>query len=309
MKSLTKNDRSGRITSATSETRPTLDLTLRPLQYLIRTVISEYPVYLAYVRRSHEAGSGKVLSDDTEIMIEGYTRSASTFAVMAFQLAQPSPVRMARHLHSSAHLIAAARRGLPTILCVRDPEPTVLSGVAREAHVTMRNALWAYARFHEKIYDYRSAFLISEFEEITSDFGAVIGRLNKKFDTDFAIFDHSEANVEECFALIEHRSRQPSWRKALGDFQSGLISKEELERAISLQAHDADSDRDVGLAEQLVARPSQVRNQMKAALKDEYYSARMSKLRVRAERAYSRLVEGVELPGPNRRTSGTAARR
>jgi hypothetical protein len=273
--------------------RATLDLRRREFQHRARTVISEYPIYLGFVRRFHAAGSGKVLADDTEIMIDGYTRSASTFAVMAFQMAQPKPVRVARHLHSSAHLIAAAQQRLPTILCVRDPKPTVLSSVAREAHVTMGNALWAYARFHEQIYAYRSSFLVADFEDITNDFGEVTKRCNDKFRTNFALFDHSRENVEWCFALIDHRSQQPSWRKSLGDYQSGLIGLNRLESVIAQQANKADTDRDPNMSEQLVARPSRARDEMKAALNDRYHSDEMSKLRKRAERAYHRLVEAA----------------
>jgi hypothetical protein len=62
----------------------------RRLRHVLRTRISEHPViYLPIARRKHPGPSPEVISSDTELVIDGYTRSATTFAVYAFQLAQP----------------------------------------------------------------------------------------------------------------------------------------------------------------------------------------------------------------------------
>ena len=60
-------------------------------------------------------------------MIDGYTRSASTYAVYAFQLSQARPVRVAHHLHAPAQLIEAARRGVPTLMVIREPRGALLA--------------------------------------------------------------------------------------------------------------------------------------------------------------------------------------
>ena len=46
------------------------------------------------------------VADDTEAVIDGFTRSACVFAAVAFQQAQPHPVRLAHLLHASSHLMA-----------------------------------------------------------------------------------------------------------------------------------------------------------------------------------------------------------
>lgn len=268
---------------------PRLKLRIRRAQYGARTVLSDYPsVYLRFARRAHPAGPGKVLASDTEIMIDGFTRSASTFAVVAFQLAQPAPVRVARHLHAAAHLIAAARLEVPCLVCVRPPESTVLSAVIRETHVSITQALWSYARFYEKIRPYASCFVIARFEDITTDFGAVIERVNSRFGKSFGVFEHTEANVQRCFDLIEHRSRRPAWVKVLADYQSGLVTTEELYATIDANKRGAPAP---ALHEQFVARPSESRNAMKAALRDRYHDPATTRLRERAQRAYERFVE------------------
>ena len=91
------------------------------------------------------------MSEATELVIDGFTRSASTFAVVAFQLAQPRPVRVGHHLHAPGQIIRAVRLGVPVLLTVRPPEDTVLSLVVREPYVTIPQGLHAYARFHERL--------------------------------------------------------------------------------------------------------------------------------------------------------------
>jgi len=263
-----------------------LRLKLRRFQYA-RTLLSEHPaIFLPFARWTHPAGPIKVVSSDTHIVIEGFTRSASTFAVIAFQLAQPEPVRVARHLHAPAHLIAGAKRGLPVIACVRPPEATVLSAVIRTPSLTVPHTLWAYARFYERIVSYRSSFVVATFEEVTGDFGVVIDRVNAQFGTSFSRFHHSESNVAKVFHLIEQRSGKPSWVKALGDYQSGLIGTDELNRLMQEQ------DEQVSVNEEVIARPSEARNLQKAALRRDYHHPHLERLRRRAEDAYEAVLPG-----------------
>lgn len=264
-----------------------IHLALDRIRYELRTVAAGHPgIYLPYARRAHAAGPGKVLGPDTELLIEGFTRSGTTFAVVAFQLAQARPVRVARHLHAAAHVIAAARRRLPTLVCVRQPEATVLSQVIREPHVTLAQSLRSFARFYESIHPYRSRFVIANFEQVTRDFGVVIAAVNAKFATNFDLFEHTEDNVRRCFELIEHRSRGGHLRTVLGNFQSGLVSiRDVFEAVVEEGSHEL-----AGPEERWVARPSAQRHLLKAELQQEYESAALARHRARAEHAYRRLV-------------------
>jgi hypothetical protein len=255
--------------------------------YDLRSLIADHPsLYLPFARATHPAGPGKILGEDTKIVIDGFTRSASTFALFAFQLAQPEPVRTGHHTHAPAHLIAAAQRGLPALVPVREPEPTILSQVVREPHVSMRQALTSYIRFYMRLRPWRDRFVVATFEEVTGDFGAVIERVNERFGTRFVAFEHTEANVRRCFELIEDRSRKQPWAQILSDFQSGIVGLAELERAMrSHRGREA-----APLQEQLVARPSEARNALKAQVKAKWQSPELAELRIRAATAYGAFV-------------------
>src|SRR4051794_17485470 len=65
-------------------------------RHLVRTSLSEHPrAYLPLARRRYPGPSPEVIGPETELIIDGYTRCATTFAVYALQLAQPDPVRLA----------------------------------------------------------------------------------------------------------------------------------------------------------------------------------------------------------------------
>ena len=56
---------------------------------VVRTHFSEHPsVYLPFARRKYPGPSPEVIGPESELVIDGFTRSATTYAVYALQLAQ-----------------------------------------------------------------------------------------------------------------------------------------------------------------------------------------------------------------------------
>src|SRR3954470_24670283 len=103
-----------------------------------RTVATEHPwFYLPFAGRKYPGPSPRVIDGDTEVVIDGYTRSASTFAVHAFQVAQRGRVGLPHHAPAPASVRGAPRRGLPTIMVIREPRGAVLSQVVREPGVDL----------------------------------------------------------------------------------------------------------------------------------------------------------------------------
>lgn len=248
-------------------------------RHRIRTYVSERPVlYLPFARRKYPGPSPNVIAPDTEFVIDGYTRCASTFAVYALQLPQPKPVRLAHHLHAPAQLIQAARDGVPALAVIREPQGAILSQVIREPWVAIRDALVAYARYYERVLPYRDKFVVADFEQVTTDFGAVVRTINKRFGTDLAEFRATEQNVRQCFELIRLRD---TLSPTLLGFESGTVTRDELTAELPALERRAESGRPAAWI------PSPERKQAKAALREQWLSADLTALRQRAERAYS----------------------
>lgn len=186
-----------------------LAVSIRRLRYEIRNVIADYPpVYLPLARLKSGTPAAQVVEDDTGLTIEAWPRSGNTFAEQAFRMAQTCPVKLAHHFHAPAQVMAAARRGLPVLVIVRDPVDAACSFVIREPAITLQQALRSWIRFHARILPYRDQYLVATFGQVTTDFGRVVRRLNSRFGTGFGVFEHTPENVEACFGAIENNNRQ-----------------------------------------------------------------------------------------------------
>lgn len=212
-------------------------------------------LYLAIARRRY---GDRILGPDTDIVIEGFPRSANTFAVTAFRMAQPGPVTVAHHLHAVAHVARAVDRGVPVMLLVRPPDDAIASVLARKPALRPEDVAVAYAAFHEGVAAHLDGCVVAEFAEVTSDLGAVIARVNSRFGTDFAEFEHTDENVRRCFERIEAENR----RRGNG-----------------------------AVVETSVARPSPERKQTQPQARVEIERALSAELRTRVDRAHRAVVD------------------
>lgn len=227
-----------------------------------------------------------VVGPGTEIVIEGFPRTGNTFAVFAFQWAQERPVRVAHHLHAPAQVSVAADMGLPVLLLIRPPDDAIVSSVMWWPHVTAADALPAYANFYERLLPLRDACVVGRFEEVTSDMGAVIDRVNARYGTAFDRFEHTPENVEACYALIDERSRQADGGAAINAYMSGVISAAELDVRRAAGAGTSLS----ATPEMRVARPSAARAAARDRVREAYLAPHLADARARAERVYRDFV-------------------
>lgn len=141
----------------------------------------------------------------TELVIEGYLRSATTYCYYAFLLAQNRPVHVAYHLHVPAHVIRAVRWNIPTLVIIRDPRDAVSSALVRDPHTSVKAHLYRYLVFYQTLNAYRDDIVVADFEEVISDFSAVIDRINAKYATQFQRFEQTEENLARVHALLDAR--------------------------------------------------------------------------------------------------------
>jgi hypothetical protein len=151
--------------------------------YEAGTVVGRYSWAALAVARLR--GHGEPLGPDTQLLIEGYPRSANTFAVAAISGAQPRPIRIAHHLHAPGHAIAAVRRGLPALVLVRDPEEAVVELVLLKPALTLGQALRGYVRFYAPLLPHRHGFVVATTEEVLAAVAVAVRRLNARFGTSF----------------------------------------------------------------------------------------------------------------------------
>jgi hypothetical protein len=154
----------------------------------------------------------------------------------------------------------AVALGLPCLVLVREPEETVLSLAVRLPYLSVRQALRGYVRFYEPVLRLRQRFVIGPFQDVTTDLGAVIDRLNERYGTSFDRFEHTPENER---ATLEEVDR---WdRGAFGGDAEALVRSR--------------------------ATPTEGRVDSKDERRAEYVDDRLWSLRTRAERAYAAFME------------------
>ena len=164
--------------------------------------------------------SRRVVERGDVAVIDGYPRSANTFACDAFVMAQGGqldftraegyPIRIGQHFHSPAQFALARKFDVPAMLLIREPVAAALSWVIyNDGRLTAEQALRSYVRFHKPLIAIADSFVAVPFEEATANFGKSIERLNARFDTQFKAFDHTPEAQKHIFAAMARRQAEP----------------------------------------------------------------------------------------------------
>lgn len=178
---------------------------LRKYIFSWRSLVAREPMlklfYLPYViwdrKKFKSLGQNpqeRVIEHDTELVIDGFQGSANSFAAYVFQKSQTKYVRIAHHLHSPAQIIEAARRNIPVLLVIREPEKAILSLTSRWSYISVTQGLKGYISFYSKLEPYISHCVVSTFEQTTKNYDRAIAKVNHKFGTQFDIVDMEQAN-------------------------------------------------------------------------------------------------------------------
>ena len=177
------------------------------LEKELQIYAGKYPVVYYGLHHLLQKDRTRIVTPDTQMVIEGFPRSGNSFARVAFNKAQKGKVRIAHGLHVPAQVIRAARWRIPTMVLIRKPKDAVLSFAIRDP-ISVDQALRYYLSFYKTVETYRNAYVLGRFEEVTQDYGQLIERINQKFGTTFSLFRHDEQNVNKIFARMEKRYRE-----------------------------------------------------------------------------------------------------
>jgi hypothetical protein len=211
----------------------------------------------------------RIVTPDTQLVIEGFPRSGNSFARRAFVMAQNESFdksRIAHHMHVPAQVVRAARWRIPTLVLLRRPKDAVLSFAVWDP-ISVDQALRYYLSFYQTVEKYRDAYVLGLFEEVTEDFGQVIKRMNDRFGTTFSLFRHDEENVGKVFAGMETYARTKyggtQWERKLH-------------------------------------RPSAVKERMKHEIEHDLENPKQERLIAEAEAVYDRLTNPMRKPAPGK---------
>jgi hypothetical protein len=144
---------------------------------------------------------------DTSIVIDGFLRSGNTFSVAAFAIANGRELHIGRHLHGAPHLLRAVRLGVPTVALIREPGDAIASYLVRRPTLNPDDAFLEYLDFYRTAWRARDGFVVGLFDQVVSDFGAIVSEVNRRFGTSFVPYEPSPENQSAAFALVEEMNR------------------------------------------------------------------------------------------------------
>ncbi len=158
---------------------------------------------------------------DTELCIEGFPRSANSYAVVAFKLVNPE-VKIAHHLHVPAQILRAVAFHIPAVLIIRKPEDAVASFLIFQQSKHVDHYLRFYTDFYRALVPVMEEVLVIDFTTIVNDVNRMIQAVNWRYQRHYQQIDRLEDRQAEIFTRLEAYHQQ---------FFGGSIHKSTLPHA------------------------------------------------------------------------------
>jgi hypothetical protein len=200
------------------------------LAFSIRSFFALRPFFYITALRLLRKDTSTTVNRDTDMLIAGIGGCANTYASDAFEFAQPD-LNLAHHLHVPAQVIRATKLGLPCLVLIRHPVDSIASITSRfQKELTVEGVGWAYkdyAYYYDSIIDLRDHFVAAEFQEVVTNFPAVIDRVNQRFGTNFTVPDN---NSEEAKQIALKNKWSPPDREYDKDDVRVFLQRPQLEK-------------------------------------------------------------------------------
>ena len=209
---------------------------IRNRRFRVRQYTARYPWMFFSLYQLSPHNRKLMVTRKTRITIEGYPRSANTYAVYAFKYFNELQWnQVGHHLHVQAQIIRSINYKIPVILLIRHPLDAVRSLVVRHDFIPVSEALEDYNRFYEDLYRLKEGFIVAKFEDVIDNFGNIIGQLNVEFSCNFNIFPDQDEQVKaSVFNEIDKRNRLLDKGKVTHLYRPDK-NKDSLKNAVELQ--------------------------------------------------------------------------
>lgn len=174
---------------------------IRDCHYQVQASIGRRPALYYRIYARHFPFSQMAVAEHSDICIEGFPRSANSYAVVAFKLNNPG-VKPGHHLHVPAQIIRACNLKKPVITLIRTPEEAVASFLVFQTSLNADLYLKLYTAFYQTLAPFRQQFVVADFNTITTDFNSVIDRVNKKYGMHFNEIKNLAQRQDEIFSKL-----------------------------------------------------------------------------------------------------------
>lgn len=171
----------------------TPSIILEFIKYFLKKNSFLYNLYLDYKQEKRPHLSIK--KRRTKICIEGYPRSANSYAVRMFKISnQRNEHYVLHHSHSFNRIKKAIKNNIPVLVLIRNPEDAIASSLVFKSKRKQDKFSWfirleirKYLDFYLPIFNYLDKILVVKFEDVISNYSEIIRRFNNYFGLSFNI--------------------------------------------------------------------------------------------------------------------------
>jgi hypothetical protein len=182
-------------------------MSVMSMKFAARNFFGRYPAVFFPLYNIRRKNRSEAVSRITQLVIEGFPRSANTWTVLAFEYAQPVSVKIAHHLHVPAQIIKAIKLQIPSLVLIRKPRDAVASLLVQSPEIPAWLALRAYVSFYTKLIPYRTGYVVGAFEDVIHHLDKVISTVNSRFLTKFVPPILTNRDIKILFEQIDEANR------------------------------------------------------------------------------------------------------
>lgn len=144
---------------------------------------------------------------NSALVVEGFPRSGNTYLQATFLHANGFDKHVGCHRHAPAQVFRAIRFGRPLVVVIRPPREATLSYVIRWTDLSLEHALIDYIDFYRAVWNSRDDFVVSLFEDVINDAGAVVEQVNLRFGTSYSRYRRTDEHEDSVRGWIDGQYR------------------------------------------------------------------------------------------------------
>ncbi len=205
----------------------------------LRNVISTIPALYCPIARLGKGGF-RVVTKETDLVIEGFPRSGNSYVEAAFVCSQNSNLKFAHHTHAAANVLRAVQLNIPSYVLIRAPMDCCISLAIQSAHThDLSLSISEYIRYYRAIRKVADKLCLVPFEVATKDFNASVAHLNTVYKTQFDMLPAGlsrEDVMQRVDTISRERGTVPLGTEPYSPFASDAVKAQRKERQDALRA-------------------------------------------------------------------------
>jgi hypothetical protein len=170
-------------------------------KYELANYISQYPNLYTAISKIL-SGRDCYTTEKTDIVIDGFPRSANTYATYAFDVAQSKKLIIANHIHKKSQFLLAKKYNIPAILLIRKPLDCISSLLIRQPKYDPATLFKSYYQFYDTLKNLDS-YVVGSFDMVLNHYDEIIKKVNQKFNTQFDLYYKTAENEEKVKKIVQ----------------------------------------------------------------------------------------------------------